>query len=168
MAQPIERHFMMLKLAGRCLQTFPSVVQLIPMQDTPTELSTFCDADHAGCIRSRKSTTGLVIMLGGAVLQTVFRGQALIGLSSAESELHGLTTAASESLGERSFAMDLGVKLGLSISTDATAGAAVSSCRGIGRAKHLATLFRWVQHRNQGHQVHTSVNVSDILTEAVP
>ena len=39
-----------------------------------------------------------------------------------ESEFYGLANAASESVGERSFAMDLGVKLELSISIDATAG----------------------------------------------
>ena len=36
------------------------------------------------------------------------RGQALSALSSAESDVYSLTTAASELLGERSFSMDLG------------------------------------------------------------
>ena len=93
------------------------------------ELSTFCDADHAGCIRRRK----------------------LIALSSAETKLNGLTLAASESLGERSFAMDLGVKRGLSVSADATAGATISSRRGIGRVKHLATCsYGCARQRGEG------------------
>ena len=84
-------------------------------------------------------------MFGSAVLKTVCRRQALIALSHAESEFYGLTTAATESLGERSFVWDLGVKLGLSTSTDATAGAVFSSRKGIGRVKHLVTLFLWMQ-----------------------
>ena len=84
-----------------------------------------------------------------------------------------MTTAASALLGERSFSMDLGVKLGLSISTDATAGAAISSRKSIGRVKYLTTLFLWVQDGvTRGEikikKVHTSVSPSDILTKAVP
>ena len=63
-AQPTEWHVMMLKRSGRYLPPVPRVVQRIPMQRTVTEWSTFCDAEHAGCIRSRKSTTGLEIMIG--------------------------------------------------------------------------------------------------------
>ena len=55
------------------------------MRRTTTQLSTFCDADHAGCTRSRKSTTGVAIMFGSAVLKSVRRGQARIVLSTAES-----------------------------------------------------------------------------------
>ena len=55
-------------------------------------------------------------MSGCAVLKSVCRRQVLIALSSTESAFHGMSTAASEWLGERRFAMDLGVKLGLSIS----------------------------------------------------
>ena len=69
--------------------------------------------------------------------------------------------------------MGHGVLLVLSISTDATAGVDISSRRTIGRVKHLATLFRWVQdYVTSGEikfkKVHTSVKVSDILTKAVP
>ena len=101
MGQPTERHFMMLQRAGRYLLAFPRVVQRIPMQRTVTDLSTSCDADHAGCIRSPESTAGVVIVFGSAVPDTVCIGQALIALSSAEYQVCGLTTAASESLGER-------------------------------------------------------------------
>ena len=46
-------------------------------------------------------------MFGHAVFKTVCRGQALIALTSAESDFYCLTTAASESLSERSFAMEV-------------------------------------------------------------
>ena len=112
-------------------------------------------------------------MFGSAVLKLVRRGQAVIALVSTESEFHGLTTAASESLGGRFFAVDLGLKLGLSTSMDALAGAASSTRRGIGRVKHLATLFLWVQDFvTRGDvkitKLNTSVNVSNILTKSSP
>ena len=48
-----KMHFMVLKRAGRYMLALSRVVQPIPMERTATELSTFYDADHAGCIRSR-------------------------------------------------------------------------------------------------------------------
>ena len=59
---------MMLKRAGRYLLAFPRAVHLFAMQRTVTELSTFFHADHAGCVRSLKSTTGVVIMFGSGSL----------------------------------------------------------------------------------------------------
>ena len=139
MAQPTERHFIMWKRAGKYFPAFPRVVQLFPVQRTVTCLATFCDVDHAGCIHSRKSTTRVIIMFGSAVLKTVCRAQALIAVSREESEFYGLTSSARESLGERSFAMDLRIKLELSISTHATACAAISSRKSFGRVKNIST-----------------------------
>ena len=76
----------MLKRAGSFLPAFPRVVQLVPMQRTVAELSTFCDTDLAGCVRSRKSKTRFVTMFRSAVLKPVCRGQTLIAVSNAESE----------------------------------------------------------------------------------
>ena len=61
----------------------------------------------------------------------------------------------------------------LSTLTDAKAGAAISSRKGIGPLKHLSTLLVWVQdYVSRGDikfkKVHTSVNVSDMMTKTVP
>ena len=172
MCRPTQRHRTILKRVARYLLACPRVVQHIPKQNTITSLSTYCDTDHAGCIRTRKSTTGVVVMIGSAMLRSVCRGQSLIALSSGEAEFYGLVTATSETLGEQSIAADWGLKLSINISMDATAGAAIGSRRGIGRVKHLSTIFLWVQDyitsgRIKIRKVHTSENVADILTKAV-
>ena len=162
----------MLKRAGRYLRGCPRVPQLIPFQRGSRELRTFCDTDHAGCVRSRKSTTGSVILLGRAKLRSFCRGQSLIALSSGEAEFYGLVSAASESLGEQSILKDWGVHVHIRILMDATAGAAIGSRRGMGRVKHLNTIFLWVQDyvtsgRITIEKVHTSLNFADVLTKAV-
>jgi len=113
-----------------------------------------------------------VVKLGEAFLRSVCRGQSLIALSSGEAEFYGLVSAASESLGDRSIIEDFGIHVQIHISMDATAGAAIGSRRGLGRVKHLSTIFLWVQdYVTRGEiklgKVHTSENPADILTKAV-
>lgn len=172
MCKPMERHWQQLKRVGRYLLSAPRVVQLIPWQKTISNFVVYCDTDHAGCIRTRKSTTGVVLMLGDAMLRSVCRGQSLIALSSGEAEYYGLVTAVSEALGEQSIAADWGIPLGITIQMDATAGLAIGSRRGHGRVKHLSTIFLWVQEfvtsgRVRIQKVHTSENIADVLTKAV-
>ena len=55
-----------------------------------TRLDVYSDSDHAGCIRTRKSTSGCVIMAGCNLLKSVCRGQAVVALSSGEAEFYAL------------------------------------------------------------------------------
>jgi hypothetical protein len=172
MCRPTARHMTILKRAARYLLAAPRVVQLIPFQRQITHLTTYCDTDHAGCIRTRKSTSGVVMNLGNAMLRSFCRGQSLIALSSGEAEFYGLVSAASESLGEKSLAQEWGIKLHVEIYMDATAGAAIGSRKGFGRVKHIHTCFLWVQNYVTNgtlklKKVHTSENYADILTKAV-
>ena len=55
---------------------------------------------------------------------------------------------------------------------DATAGKAIGSRRGLGKVKHLDTIFLWVQeHVTSGRiaigKIHTTMNFADILAKAV-
>jgi hypothetical protein len=172
MSSPRQSHMTVLKRVGRYLAAFPRVAQLIPRQSAITTINTFCDTDHAGCVRTRKSTTGVVIKVGDAFVRSICRGQSLIALSSGEAEFYGLVSAASESLGDQSLAEDFGIRLNIRIHMDATAGAAIGSRRGLGRVKHLSTVFLWVQEyvtsgKIRLYKVHTSENPADMLTKAV-
>ena len=114
-------------------------------QDKITELTVWSDSDHAGCIRSRKSTSGTVIALGSSCIDARCKGQALIALSSAEAEFYGLISSASHGLGEQSMLKDWGICCPLVINMDATSGIAIGSRRGLGRVKHIDTSFLWIQ-----------------------
>ena len=80
-------------------------------QDKPTEITVLADANWAGCEETRKSTSGACYLHGGHLLKTQARTQSNIALSSAESELYALVSAASEGLGMRSMAKDFGHSL---------------------------------------------------------
>ena len=97
MSQPQSHHWTALKRLARYLEYKPRLVQEFKNQDKILELSAWCDAGHAGCLRTRKSTSGGVLMLGeNCVRHTYSRGQGVISLSSGESEYYALVSATSE------------------------------------------------------------------------
>jgi hypothetical protein len=111
-------------------------------------------------------------MLGGSCVKTYSRGQGVISLSSGESEFYALVSAISEALGFNSLMKDFGVTLKTSIRMDATAGIAMGSRRGLGKAKHIDTVYHWVQSYVTEGKVkltkrHTSEMLADMLTKPV-
>ena len=111
-------------------------------------------------------------MLGDCLLMSLCRGQALIALSSGEAEYYGLVTGISEGLGIVSLARDFGVHLDLQVKMDATAGISIGSRRGLGRVKHLDTIFLWIKEviaekRASLRKIHGQLNPLDILTKPV-
>ena len=61
-------------------------------------INTQVDTDHAGCLRTRKSTSGGVLKLGSHVIRTWSHTQSVIALSSGEAEYYGMVKGAPYSL----------------------------------------------------------------------
>ena len=74
-------------------------------KDIPT-LDVFVNADWAGCTTTRKSTTGFAIKYLGATIHFGSRTQAIVALSSAESELYSIGTGAQEAVHIRNFLVE--------------------------------------------------------------
>ena len=86
MAQPRECDFADLKRLGRFIKSKPRVVTYYENQALPTRLDVLCDSDHAGCLETRRSTTGVVVRFGRCLIKTSSNIQSTIALSSGESE----------------------------------------------------------------------------------
>jgi len=67
------------------------------------DLNVYAAADWAGCPTTRKSTSGFTMTLLGATIHFGSRTQAVVALSSAESELYAIGTAAQEVLHAMNF-----------------------------------------------------------------
>ena len=172
MQAPTARHLTMLKRCARYLLHAPRMVQKFLRFKGFKHIDVYADTDHAGCTRTRKSTTGCVMTLGPCQLRSLCRGQAVIALSSAEAEYYGLVTCASEALGEQSMMRDFGMHVELTVHMDAIAALAIGSRRGLGKVKHLHTVFLWVQDLvTRGlvtlKKVHIKENLADLLTKPV-
>ena len=120
----------------------------------------FIDSDHAGCLRTRKSTSSFKIMYGQHLLRSASSTQAVISLSSGESEFYSLVKGVEAGLGAVAMLRDLGVKLTedatVEVKVDATAGRGVAMRRGAGRIRHIATPTLWVQKLVQDGKVEVS------------
>ena len=146
------------------------VVQKFPWQDLPSELLVECDSDHAGCQRTRKSTTGYVGLLGSSTVALRCVSQSILALSSAEAEFYGLCSAAKAALGLCSLLADLGVFVTIKIGMDASAAIAMASRRGLGKAKHMHVQYLWIQELIQSRTIileklGTEDNRSDLMTK---
>ena len=86
--KPTQAHLQMLKRGVRYLRSHPRPIHLFPNQSQFTNSEVWVDADHAGCIRSRKSTTGTALQLGKCTIRTSCKSQAVIALSSGEAEYY--------------------------------------------------------------------------------
>ena len=170
LAKPDEDDWQKLKRVGRYLLTTPRLVMQFPWQALSDTITVYTDADHAGCLRTRKSTSGGVVVWGAAVLKAWSRTQTLIALSSGESELAAVTKAAAEGAGVQSVLADFGVRVKLELHSDATAAICICKRQGLGRVRHLATADLWVQQRVRSKELRLfklpgTENPSDLMTK---
>ena len=91
MANPRQGDVAALKRLGRYLKQHPRAVFKYKFQELPSSIRVFCDSNYAGCLRTRKSTQGGVIMHGLHCLKTWSSTQGIIALSSAEAEYYWAT-----------------------------------------------------------------------------
>jgi hypothetical protein len=145
MSAPTTRDADALKRLSRYLLGRPRLVLHFAWQTRPALLEVFSDSDWAGCIRTRKSTTGGALMRGRHVLKTWSGTQATIALSSAEAELIAAVRAAAEGLAVRSLVRDFGLDCGLRIHVDSSAAIGICKRTGVGKIRHLDTRLLWIQ-----------------------
>ena len=100
--------------------------------------------------------------------------QAVIALSSAESEFYAGVKAASISLGLRALVRDMGVAVDAptKVKMDASAGLGITHRRGAGRIRHIHTPALWIKRAHQvGHVLAEKLdgkdNVADLGTKHV-
>ena len=130
----------------------------------------YSDADWAGCQKTRRSTSGGVVLLGDHCLKAWSRTQATMALSSAESELYAMIKTSSEVLGILSIMKDLGMKLQGEILGDASACLGVIQRQGLGKLRHIDTNYLWIQEKSASKELNFGkvwgkVNPSDLMTK---
>ena len=88
MPEPSQGGVRKLKHLARYFISYPEVELCFPsVHDEAFEaIEVHTDSDWAGCRRSRKSTSGGVVTIGGGVVNTWSTTQGLVALSSGEAE----------------------------------------------------------------------------------
>ena len=91
------------------------------------------------------STTGAWIYFGGYLLETCSSTQQIVALSTTGSEYISITKGAAHALEVLSAMVECGLSFNVVCETDASAGRAMATRRGVGRVRHLDARLSWLQ-----------------------
>ncbi len=153
MSEPTEADWQVLKRLGRYLKGKPRMIQHFGWQAEGAELEVDSDTDHAGCVRTRKSTSGGCILYGSHCMRFWSKTQAVISLSSAESELTGVVKATTEAIGMMAVMQDLGITTRAVVAMDSSAALGMVGRQGIGKVRHLDVNKLWLQQKRLRDEV---------------
>ena len=169
MSNPTESSWAKLKRLGRYLRGVPRLIEFFGEQET-NHMRVYADSDWAGCIATRRSTSGGVAMLGSHQLKHWSNTQGVVALSSAEAELYGIVKAAVQGIGLQSVARDLGEEVTMELCTDSSAALGVCNRKGLGKVRHLDTNLLWVQDKIKSKslvitKIYGEKNPADLFTK---
>ena len=169
MAKPMIGDNVRMKRAIRYIKGRPRAQLLFVWQTEMSKLVTMVDSDWAGCTRTRRSTSGGVIIRGRHLLTHWSSTQANIALSSGEAELNAIVKGTSETLGMNNMMKSCGQENDLELRTDSSAASGVAHRRGCGKMKHLEAKQLWVQDVVMNKEIRVNKipreqNPSDVCT----
>ncbi|GJV63355.1 retrovirus-related pol polyprotein from transposon TNT 1-94 [Tanacetum coccineum] len=109
-ARPTEKHLKEVKRIFRYLRGTIHMGLWYP-KDSGFELTAFSDADHAGCLDTRKSTSGGIQFLGDMLVSWMSKKQDCTAMSSAEAEYVALSASCAQVMWMRQQLPDYGFEL---------------------------------------------------------
>ena len=174
MSAPSEGDWAKLKRLVRYLRDFPTLTYRFAWQNTSAEnvleLDAYVDTDFAGCLVTRRSTSGGMCFLGDHMVRHWSSTQKTVALSSGEAELAGVVRGCAGAIALRSFGWDMGISLRITVHTDSSAAKGVVEREGIGRIRHLEVAQLWVQEKLKAKdfelkKVLGTENPADLLTK---
>ena len=177
-AQPSDSHWSAVKRIMRYLKGTLKL-GLLYKCNNGGELVGFSDADWAGDLNDRKSTSGYIFLVSGSVVSWKSKKQSCVALSTAEAEYMSLASAAQEAIWMRRLINDI-MNDEDNKSTKATIiyednQSAISMSRNPqyhGRAKHIDIKFHFVREQVTENHIEliyckSEDMVADILTKAI-
>ena len=141
----------------------------------PNTVVGYCDADYAGDLDTRRSTTGFVFILNGGAITWLSKRQPTVAVSTTEAEYIAAAQATKEALWLRILLTDLGV----SITTFQIMADNQSALKLLKnpvfsmRSKHIDVVYHFARERVARWEVEfsyirTEDMLADMFTKAVP
>ena len=145
-----------------------------PMSNSP---DMYCDADYAGDKETRRSTSGMIVMMNGGPISWSSRLQKLVALSSAESEIYAVADSVKEALHIKLLCEDCGLRepgVPMTVWEDNAAAIHLGhGLRGNNKQKHFAVRLRFLWEHIHSKSVEfakidTKDQLADALTKQLP
>ncbi|MDA8583877.1 Ty1/Copia family ribonuclease HI [bacterium] len=171
MAKPDELDWVRLRHVAKNLQKQRRAVVLFRWRGSCDRITAYSDSDWAGDRRDRRSTSGGTIMMGAHCIKHWSKIQGTIALSTAEAEIIAGVRAATEAIGLKALAADLGIHLqDIDVRLDATAALAIIQREGLSSTRHIDVKWFWIQEAVRSKKirvskVHTDENPADAMTK---
>ncbi|GJW26835.1 hypothetical protein Tco_0040646 [Tanacetum coccineum] len=140
------------------------------------ELTAFSDADHAGCLDTRKSTSGGIQFLGDKLVSWMSKeSQDCTAMSSAEAEYVALSASCAQVMWMRTQLQDYGFNYNkIPLYCDSQSAIAIS-CNPVqhSRTKHIHTRYHFIKEQVENgiielYFVRTEYQLADMFTKALP
>ena len=114
-------------------------------QEMVSEIRAVTGVNSAGELEGLRSTSCGWIYCGDHLLETYSSTQQIVALSTAKSEYISITKGAAHALEVFSAMVEYGLTLKVVCETDASAGRAMATSRGVGGVRHLDARLLWRQ-----------------------
>ncbi|GJV83212.1 retrovirus-related pol polyprotein from transposon TNT 1-94, partial [Tanacetum coccineum] len=149
----------------------PDIVQA----DSGFELIAFSDADHAGCIDTRKSTSGGIQFLGDNLVSWMSKKQDCTAMSSAEAEYVALSASCAQVMWRRTQLKDYCLNYNKILLYYDSQSAIAISCNPVqhSRTKHVHTRYHFIKEQVENgiielYFVRTEYQLADMFTKTLP
>jgi hypothetical protein len=175
MSCPTSTHWQAAKDVLRYLEGTKDYGLVFGGSSNDLSLVGFCDADYAGDLDTRRSTTGYIFTLNGAAISWQSKRQPTVAVSSTEAEYMAAAAAVKESLWLRKLLTDFDVDIS-TVDILADNQSAIKLLRNpisSMRSKHIDVIHHFARERVARrevafHYVTTAAQVADALTKALP
>jgi len=135
-------------------------------------LECYSDADYAGCISTRRSTSGVVVLHSGGIISWISQRQPIVATSTTESEIIAATEATKETVWlARLFSEIVGLKDIPIIHIDNNAAVKLAlNPEFHRRTKHIDVRFFYIREKVADksvsvQQISTEIQLADIMTK---
>nr|GEX29075.1 retrovirus-related Pol polyprotein from transposon TNT 1-94 [Tanacetum cinerariifolium] len=173
-SQPTEKHLKEVKRIFRYLRGTVNMGLWYP-KGSSFGLTAFSDADHAGCIDSRKSTYEGLQFLGDKLVSWMSKKQNCTAMSTAEAEYVALSASCAQVMWMRTQLQDNGFNYNkIPLYCDSQSAIAISfNLVQHSRTKHIHTRHHFIkEHVENGiielYFVRTEYQLADMFTKALP
>ncbi|GJV20203.1 hypothetical protein Tco_1369223 [Tanacetum coccineum] len=144
-------------------------------KDSGFKVTAFSDADHTGCIDTRKSTSRGIQFLGDKLVSWMSKKRDCTTMSSAEAEYVALSASCAQVMWMRTQLKDCGFNYNkISLYCDSQS-AIVISCNSVqhSRTKHIHTRYHFIKEQVENsiielYFVRTKYQLADMFTKALP